>query len=245
MASEARRGCGYRKVGGIYLVGGLLSVPCDRLPYKLDSCPVCGAGVHFTRAMTEINPFKLFGTHDQQVPVFKDNPELSGFVTKVQCHDQFRPCIMCDPTEKPAYIMMVGEKFYPTPDDFNREAAELGVSKRIPFIPKKLVLGETIIYLAHNKAVCLNEPANGNASRLSFWDENGGKDGSIAKDPVRLVDAEKREYALGIFRAFIPQRIEKIYWQSELDNMSEDEKKDLAKRGITPVGVPDGDKDHA
>lgn len=240
MANEARRGCGYRKVGGIYLVGGALSAPCDRLPYKLESCPVCGAGVHFTRSMTEINPFKLFGPHDIQVAVFKDNPELSGFVKKVQCHDHFRPCIMCDPTDKPAYIMMVGEKFYPTPDHFTSEAAELGVSKRIPFIPKNMILGETVIYLAHTKAYTVQDPASEKLADIPMF-----PDLNEDPEPAKLVDAPKETKVLGIFSAFVPQRIEKIYWQSELDNMSEDEKKDLERRHITPVGMPDGDKDHA
>jgi hypothetical protein len=50
---------------------------------------------------------------------------------------------------------------------------------------------------------------------------------------------------MGIFTAFIPQKIEKLYWQSELDAMSEKEKEQLSKRGITPIGIPDGDSDHA
>lgn len=33
MASETKRGCGYRKVGGMYLVGDYIRVPCDRLPF--------------------------------------------------------------------------------------------------------------------------------------------------------------------------------------------------------------------
>jgi len=59
MAQESKRGCGYRKVGGLYLVGDGIFVPCDRLPYLLETCPVCGHGIHFTRSMTEINPLKL------------------------------------------------------------------------------------------------------------------------------------------------------------------------------------------
>ena len=31
MASEPKRGCGYRKIGGTYLVGGGIGIPCDRL----------------------------------------------------------------------------------------------------------------------------------------------------------------------------------------------------------------------
>jgi hypothetical protein len=53
----------------------------------------------------------------------------------------------------------------------------------------------------------------------------------------RLIEAEKVKRVMGIFTAFVPQRIEKIYWQNELDTMSEEEKESLKKRGITPVGV--------
>ena len=61
----------------------------------------------------------------------------------------------------------------------------------------------------------------------------------------KLLDADTVEKYLGIFTAFIPQRIEKLYWQSEIDAMPEKERDHLSKRGITPVGIPDGDKDHA
>lgn len=241
MAGEARRGCGYRKVGGLYLVGGSISIPCDRLPFRLESCPVCGSGVHLSRAMTEINPLKLFGTHDKL-------EVLTGFLDgdhgRIQknCKDPFRPCLMCDPTEKPAYIMLVGEKFYPTPDDFRREAQELGISKRIPFVPKSMVLGETVIYLAHNKACTVFESADEVLGQLKLWTEENGQ---TSEAPVKLLDAPKVEQVLGIFQVFVPQRIEKIFWQKDLENMSEDEKKDLDRRHITPVGVPDGDPDHA
>lgn len=243
MASEAKRGCGYRKVGGLYLVGGGISVPCDRLPFRLESCPVCGAGVHFTRAMTEINPLKLFGTHDKLEIV---TGSLAGEdLARIQrnCKDLYRPCQMCDPVEKPAYIMMVGEKFYPTPDDFRAEAGALGISKRIPFIPKNIVLGETPIYLAHNKACTVIESSSEVLGRLKLWDEANG-DGQISEGPVKLLDAPKITKVLGIFQVFIPKRIEKIYWEKDLENMTEDEKRDLEKRHITPVGIPDGDPDH-
>jgi hypothetical protein len=46
MAIERKRGCGYRKVGGMYLVGDEgIWVPCDRLPIILDVCPACGGGI--------------------------------------------------------------------------------------------------------------------------------------------------------------------------------------------------------
>jgi hypothetical protein len=63
MAIEASRGCGYRKVGGLYLVGSGLTVACDRLPLEITTCPVCDCGIKFTRAPTKINAAKLWGKH--------------------------------------------------------------------------------------------------------------------------------------------------------------------------------------
>ncbi|GAI78518.1 unnamed protein product, partial [marine sediment metagenome] len=40
-----------------------------------------------------------------------------------------------------------------SPEHFVKEALEMGVSKRIPFIPKELKLDETVVLLAHKKAI--------------------------------------------------------------------------------------------
>ena len=231
MAHETKRGCGYRKVGGLYLVGNYIAVECDRLPYALHSCPVCGAGIHFTRSMTEINPLNLFGTHDEQVPVFQDNPEVAGYVTKVNCYDTYRPCFMCDPTGEPAFIMMVGEKHYPTPEHFMEEARTQGISKRIPFKPRKLELGKTILYLAHNKACIVKEPVAVQQALEILGDKT---------EPPKLLD-DGQKHHLGIFSAFIPQKIEKLCWQSEYTDENIAKHK---KQGIDLIPVPDGDKDH-
>lgn len=227
MAHEKARGCGFRKVGGLYLVGAYIPVSCDRLPFRLQVCPVCGAGIKAGRGMTEINPLKLFGFHDDEA----------------HCHDKLRPCFLCDPSEKPAFLMKVGEKFYPTPDDFLNEGVMQGFSKRIAQIPKNFKVGETIVYLAHPKACSVQVPVGAVAGRLELWQEpDGASVGAVTM--TRLIDADKQEKAMGIFTAFIPQRIEKLYWQSRLDNMTDKEREHLAKRGITPVGIPDGDADH-
>lgn len=52
MAIEAKRGCGFRKVGGTYLVSEGEGMPCDRLPIKLDVCPVCSHGFKRSRGWT-------------------------------------------------------------------------------------------------------------------------------------------------------------------------------------------------
>jgi hypothetical protein len=130
--------------------------------------------------------------------------------------------------------MLVGEKFYKTPEDFMEEARRLGVSKRIPFVPKDLELGKTVLYLAHNKAVEVREP-------VAVQQATAVLENTQTSHP-RLLEVEKRPgKSLGIFTAFIPQRVEKLIWESEA---TPEELERLTKRGITAVVVPDGDEDH-
>ncbi len=213
MAVEQIRGCGFRKVNALYIVGEYISSPCDRMPFPLTTCPVCGQGIKVSRGFTEVNPYRLWGNHQD-------------------CEDRFRPCFLCDPQDQPAYIMLVGEKYY-TPESFIDEARRLGVSKRIPFIPKELKLGETVVYLAHNKA-CEVKVAPALQEAMALVEANQ------TKQP-RLLETERKEKRLGIFCAFIPKRVEKLIWEKDA---TPEELKKLEKRGITPVPIPDIDKDH-
>jgi hypothetical protein len=129
--------------------------------------------------------------------------------------------------------MMVGERYY-SPQSFVQEAMELGVSKRIPAIPRKLQLGKTVVYLAHKKAVEVREPLAVQAA-MSIVE-------GVDNPQMRLLDSEKKpEYRLGVFCSFVPQRVEKLIWKSEA---TEETLENLRKRGIDPVIIPDGDKDH-
>ena len=56
MAVEARRGCGYRKVGGLYLMGGTGGMPCCKMPIPLHVCPTCHGGIKQTRGWSWIDP---------------------------------------------------------------------------------------------------------------------------------------------------------------------------------------------
>ncbi len=209
MAIEKVRGCGFRRIHGLYLVGNYVAVSCDRLPLPVGFCPTCGAGIHFTRSLSEVNPQKLWADHKR-------------------CSDKIRPCFVCDPPNALAYVMMVGVKFYPTTSDFVTEAIEQGISKRIPFIPKKLKLGETIVYLAHSKAC---ESYETTEAQL-VMDE---------KQP-KMIDTEKKiRKSLGIFCAFIPQRVEQLFYESEINDKL---KEKCEKRGVTIIEVPDGDEEH-
>ena len=214
MAVEGIRGCGFRKVGGMYLCGDYLSSPCDRMPFPLTTCPICGQGIKVSRGFTQVNPFRLWGIHQD-------------------CADRLRPCFLCDPQDQPAYIMLIGAGNYKTPFDFLDEAQRMGISKRIPFIPKDLELGKTVVYLAHPKACEVKEP-------VALQQAMAIVEGAEINQP-RLLETEKVEKALGIFCAFIPKRVEKLVWESELADEKRDE---LEKRGITPVPIPDGDADH-
>lgn len=46
-------------------------------------------------------------------------------------------------------LMGVGQRFYPTPKDFINEAKNLGVSKRIPTIPRFFCFGRSKVWLVH------------------------------------------------------------------------------------------------
>jgi hypothetical protein len=136
IVSEKERGCGWRKVGGAYLVGTGLAVPCDALPLELVDCPCCGFEVPFSR-----NIIKIHGGY------------LAGRMRGHECRDKF-PCPICHGSDKIKrfYLMYVSQKAY-TPDTFMSEAMSQGVSKRIPpqSIPKDLKLGEDWIFLAMKK----------------------------------------------------------------------------------------------
>lgn len=215
MAQEEVRGCAFRKVGALYLCGNYTPVPCDRLPYALDICPTCGGGIKVSRGFTKINPLDLFGYHQP-------------------CSDVIHPCWMCDPRSDPAFIMRVGEQHYKMTSDFVQEAFRLGISKRIPFIPKELKLGGTVIYLSHPKACLVRESV---ALQQAMAIVTSGD-----VNTPQLFEVEKVEHKMGIFSAFIPQRVEKLIWESDA---TPEEIQALEKRGITAVVIKNGDVDHA
>jgi hypothetical protein len=135
MAIEAQRGCGYRKVGGLYLCGEGITITCDRLPYELVVCPTCGEGVKFSRGFRWLNWTKYAGIHEG-------------------CSDILADCPVCTPITQPQPygLLFVGESFY-TPQSFIEEALKMGVSKRIPAPPRNLKLGETWVLFAHKHVV--------------------------------------------------------------------------------------------
>ncbi len=127
---EGQRGCGFRKSGGLYLMGGAGFSGCCALPAALHVCPTCGNGIKFTRGFSWISPKLL-----------TDNCTTPG-----------TSCILANPPEKIG-LMWVGEKYYNTTQHFITEAQTMGISKRIAQIPNDCKVGETWIALAHKKGI--------------------------------------------------------------------------------------------
>lgn len=137
---------------------------------------------------------------------------------KVLCHRV--GCELCMPPNVAKYgLMWVGEKFYGTPQAFTEEAQKLGVSKRLgKSVPIGLKVGNFVM-LGHRKVVMSNP-----------------------KDFIKQEDGTELNYRPAIFYGFHIRRIEIIITASQ----SKDEKfmEGIKKRNLTPVVVPDDDKDH-
>jgi hypothetical protein len=165
---ESARGCGYRKVGGLYLVSDAIGAACGRMPIPLCVCPTCGAGIKPARGWTWIDGDAL--TAEAKT---KDCPNVKP--------GDFCGCPMDrDYSFGRAGLIWIGESFYATPGDFQREAARMGISRRIAAVPRGFEIGKTFVFLAHRFAV---------------------PDVSIEGDP---------EFKPGVFSIFRPTRIEVI-----------------------------------
>lgn len=150
VSHEAARGCGYRKPSangvGIYLVGPDTQQPCGRLPIPLTHCSCCGAGIKPSRGWTWIRPRELFGVPEKQCPPQRVNNKF----TKAPCGS----CALGTGMPEGQHgLLWVGEAFYPRPEDFTREAARMGLSRKLGALPRGFELGVTRVYLAHRRAV--------------------------------------------------------------------------------------------
>lgn len=210
MAVEARRGCGYRKVGGLYLVGGGIGRACDRLPYELNVCPCCSAGIKPTLGWTWIRPGLLFqGPHN-----------VANFGFGCPC----KGCWLCsDPSKfEKAGLLWIGGGFYKSPADFVKEGMAMGFSRRIKAVPRGFKAGETPVFLAHRKVI-----------------ERKVTPEDIEANPK--LEGELFSAFPGIFYVWMPERVEKIFTESERGSEAVE---DAVKREIVPVFVPDNDRDH-
>lgn len=208
---DAERGCGWRKEGGFYMMGGGESAHCDRLPLGLEICPVCSSGIKVSRGYTWINPAEFI---KHSIQMGKAKPcELK------HCGS----CPLGGAAVTRAGLFWIGEQFYPDPRDFSQEAAILEISRRIQSIPTGFKVGETWIFLAHRKTFSETcEPCIGT-----------GFDQVSNNKKCDVCHGEGKNYRAGIFHAFRPDRIEYIVKGDESDEYLDK----LIERGITPVRV--------
>lgn len=224
MAVEARRGCGFRKIGGIYIVSDGLSEPCERLPIPLLACPTCGHGIKHTRGFNWITPEYLFAHAKPCIA-----PPNSAFEDETHRHDA---CPVCrpsrlksdDPPDRSGLIW-IGQQHY-SPGEWMQEALDMGVSRRVPAFPRGLVIGKTRIFAAHKHGLNMQSKLIDGAPETAKGD---------ATKPA-------------VIHSFIAKRVEVIVTESLLKREKEGQEKwltKLLKKGATPVTVPEDDKDHA
>lgn len=228
MAVEAMRGCGYRQVDGLYLRCDGAAFGCDRIPVPLHACPICGGGVRQARAHRWLDP-AFFGEHHIRGALVEQHSETSASYELLPCPD---PALdpVCHP-RAPMLLMWVGSRHY-TPHTFRMEAADLGVSKRIPAVPKGMKFGETWVLLAHPEAIdpCPTCKGSGLGAEIHEVDEAS-----------KCETCDGKGKAPGVFFAFCPTRVELVLRQSDAtpERIAEE-----TKRGVTVVAVPDNDLDH-
>ncbi len=204
--NECIRGCGYRKPGGLYLVCDPGYFTCLVLPIPLTVCPCCNQGIKPSRGWTWINAHLLTeGYHESD--------------SCASCPQEI--CILRGPEK--VGLLWVGEQFYKTPEDFAHEAREQGISRRINNVPKEFKLGQTVVWLAHRKAIPTRCPTC-----------NG--DGVFEVGVCQECKGEQVIYIPGVFTVFKPQRIEYIVRGTE----TEEQLENMIGRGIEPVRLVGG-----
>lgn len=227
---EGKRGCGYRKPGGLYLMADNLLRSCGRLPHELTVCPTCSHGIKPARGWTWVQAEDLLGEMD----------DCPGF----QCS---YVCPLRDPSVLGrAGLIWIGETYYPSPLHFIREGIEKGISRRITTVPRDFEVGETWVLLAHRKAVRTWETVEKPVVEVSVVEdltkemdeilERNGIEASpwIETRPTGEVTTVKEQvFRPGIFGVFRPDRIEYVVKEDD----SEEDLERLIARGITPVKV--------
>ena len=243
LRTDSKRGCGWRKEGGIYLMGDGLGQPCGKLPVPLDRCPCCGQGVKATRGWTWVDADALV-------------------IQARKCAQTAISCDACTLRDGNSIgrsgLLWIGTKYYATPADYCKESGAQGISRRLSQIPKGLKIGETWVLLAHRRCIARNCQSCGGFGWLGIFDAcpsdfprdiNTWTPEQQQVGFNRIAEAEKgiikatfdrcpdceagKVYSPGIFRLFKPTALEYVVRGDETPKEIER----LEKRGVQPVRV--------
>jgi len=258
---KVRRGCGYRKVGGLYLMTdpGQMA-PCGILPKELHQCPTCGGGVKHKIGFSWVQA-RLLTIEPAEVEACPICTRIDGAIERVGAGEGTRGGCklrsLAENARTKVGLIWIGASYYPEADEFITEAQALGMSRRVHAVPKGFTLGTDWILLAHIHAC---------AERLDPECEKCEGSGEVLHPKiVRQMDANVREQQPegiaatlgiemkvacpicskrrpGVFSLVRPARIEQIVTETQAQDEEFIEK--LRKRNIEPVVVPDDDPDH-
>ena len=212
---EPKRGCGYREVGKLYLMGPDVGYVCPSLPLNFKPCTCCG-----------YEPSQYRDYQWVKKAYIREIREPTG----VACHPK---CPVCYPGTNSLTkygLMWVGKKFY-TPQEFLEEMADQEVSKAIKQMPKGLIFGETWVLLAHPEAF-VDSSDDGYVQAHGDWVVKCSR---LKMDEEKPTEPKPPTYP-GVISAFIPNRVEMLIYQSDA---SPEYVLELEEKGITVIVIPD------
>jgi hypothetical protein len=236
VASEAKRGCGYRKVGGLYLVGPKPSRGCEKLPVELHVCPTCQNGIKQTRGWIWVEAKPIFEAQECRAQGARSSAMVANGMSTHMSYKSCDDCLLGGEIGRlgnKCGLLWVGGKFYPEPQDWIQETNTLGVSRRIAALPRGFKLGEHWVLIAHPRAIKRGPRTPEEEAEILETNRTHAQDDL----PLQAFLVRK-----GIISVFQPTAIEKIVTESQAKDAAEMDT--LRKKGITPVVVPDDDKDH-
>jgi len=249
MSVEDRRLCGFRKVGGSYMVGRGLTEPCRKMPLELCDCPTCGQGIKRARGYQWLNAKALAGGACADPPARCKDAE--GNVTAATC-----PFMA---GARGAGLLWVGKAFY-TPGQFVEEAVAQGVSKRLHNPIRGIEMGKTWILLAHaegakrwdcerrKNGLCVKHlAADGSLQECPISDKAHRSNTSVNATtgaPLCMDRMPVQKKVQAIFYAFKPERYELLVTKAQFDALTPDEVEAYDARHIKLVVVPNEDRDH-
>ena len=246
---ESKRGCGYRKPGGFYLVNDAPGQPCGRLPIPLTCCPCCGTGIKYARGITWIDPAPLLKDRDCAFAKGIGEPDCACPASDARNFGRWIKRPVASPEEGKKLVRQLQNTLMPgiqscevvKDADWLYTAEELGEVRSGP--ARYGVIGRYphVMLLWVGKqfyttpGTYMDEAAKlGVSRRLKAIPRNF----ELGKTWVWLAHMEcipdmDGAYLPGVFHMFKPQRMEYVITGKE----TEEELDSLEKRGFTVVNV--------